>query len=193
MSSIRICSSGPRPGAGDQSISPRCGPDRVTTTAGSAACSDAGHACPAAHAPAVAFGFIPALAAWGLLLIQDTLAVAAPAEAAHASDLEMTIRDAKGAAVADAVVTVETPEHKPPPAKFTQPLEVKQHNLQFEPFVLVVPVGAEVRFPNEDSVHHQVYSFSPAKTFELKLYGKDQVSFLFVWATVTGLKVFNQG
>jgi len=86
----------------------------------------------------------------------------------------MTIRDAKGAAVADAVVTVETPEHKPPPARFAQPLEVKQHNLQFEPFVLVVPVGAEVRFPNEDSVHHQVYSFSPAKTFELKLYGKDQ-------------------
>ena len=31
-----------------------------------------------AHAPAVAFGFIPALAAWALLLIQTTLSIAAP-------------------------------------------------------------------------------------------------------------------
>jgi adenine/guanine/hypoxanthine permease len=33
---------------------------------------------PCAHAPAVAIGFIPALAAWGLLLIQTTLGIAAP-------------------------------------------------------------------------------------------------------------------
>jgi hypothetical protein len=33
-------------------------------------------------------------------------------------------------------------------------------------------VGAEVSFPNLDPVRHHVYSFSPAKTFELKLYSK---------------------
>jgi adenine/guanine/hypoxanthine permease len=33
---------------------------------------------PCAHAPAVAIGFIPALAAWALLLIQTTLQIAAP-------------------------------------------------------------------------------------------------------------------
>jgi hypothetical protein len=36
--------------------------------------------------------------------------------------------------------------------------------------VSVVTVGTEVAFPNRDSVRHHVYSFSPAKTFELKLY-----------------------
>jgi AGZA family xanthine/uracil permease-like MFS transporter len=33
---------------------------------------------PSRHAPAVAIGFIPSLAAWGLLLIQTTLSIAAP-------------------------------------------------------------------------------------------------------------------
>jgi len=51
---------------------------------------------------------------------------------------------------------------------------VEQRNMQFRPFVLIVPVGAEVAFPNHDPFQHHVYSFSPAKTFELKLYGHDE-------------------
>src|SRR6185437_15441331 len=47
-------------------------------------------------------------------------------------------------------------------------------NLQFDPFVLIVPVGANVSFPNRDPVRHHVYSFSPTHPFELKLYGKDE-------------------
>ena len=34
----------------------------------------------------------------------------------------------------------------------------------------MVQAGTPVAFPNHDKVRHQVYSFSPAKTFELKLY-----------------------
>ncbi len=49
-----------------------------------------------------------------------------------------------------------------------------QQNLQFDPFVLIVPAGASVAFPNRDTVRHQVYSFSPTHPFELKLYGKDE-------------------
>ena len=49
-------------------------------------------------------------------------------------------------------------------------LEMAQQKKQFVPEVLVVPVGSEVRFPNHDTVRHHVYSFSPAKKFELKLY-----------------------
>lgn len=45
-----------------------------------------------------------------------------------------------------------------------------QRNLAFSPLVLVVPLGARVDFPNNDSVSHQVYSFSPAKRFQLPLY-----------------------
>lgn len=45
-----------------------------------------------------------------------------------------------------------------------------QRNLAFVPQVLVVGVGAEVQFPNNDTVSHEVYSFSPAKRFQLPLY-----------------------
>jgi len=34
----------------------------------------------------------------------------------------------------------------------------------------VVQAGTPILFPNHDKVRHHVYSFSPAKTFELKLY-----------------------
>lgn len=45
-----------------------------------------------------------------------------------------------------------------------------QENHQFDPHVLVVPPGTEVDFPNRDNTQHHVYSFSPAKTFEIELY-----------------------
>lgn len=45
-----------------------------------------------------------------------------------------------------------------------------QRNTAFEPGVLVIEAGTAVSFPNSDTVRHQVYSFSPAKPFELPLY-----------------------
>ena len=45
-----------------------------------------------------------------------------------------------------------------------------QAGKQFVPQVLVVTTGTEVNFPNRDTVRHHVYSFSPVKKFELKLY-----------------------
>jgi plastocyanin len=45
-----------------------------------------------------------------------------------------------------------------------------QVNRAFEPDVLVIPVGSTVEFPNSDSVSHQIYSFSPARKFQLPLY-----------------------
>ena len=51
---------------------------------------------------------------------------------------------------------------------------VSQKNIQFHPFLTIVPVGADVSFPNFDPTKHHVYSFSPAKRFELKLFAKDQ-------------------
>lgn len=47
---------------------------------------------------------------------------------------------------------------------------IEQRGKQFNPLVSVIQMGADVTFPNFDSVRHHVYSFSPAKTFELKLY-----------------------
>jgi hypothetical protein len=47
---------------------------------------------------------------------------------------------------------------------------IEQINKQFSPAITVIQVGTPVNFPNRDSVRHHVYSFSLAKTFELKLY-----------------------
>jgi hypothetical protein len=40
----------------------------------------------------------------------------------------------------------------------------------FQPRVTVITTGTRALFPNFDTVRHHVYSFSPIKTFELKLY-----------------------
>jgi plastocyanin len=45
-----------------------------------------------------------------------------------------------------------------------------QAGLRFVPHTLVVQTGTLIEFPNSDSVNHHVYSFSPAKSFELPLY-----------------------
>lgn len=45
-----------------------------------------------------------------------------------------------------------------------------QIDKSFVPHVLIVPQNSLVSFPNSDDIRHHVYSFSPAKTFELKLY-----------------------
>lgn len=81
----------------------------------------------------------------------------------------MAVLDASGQPLADAVVFLDSAEAR----KQAKPLadaEMAQKKKQFVPGVLVVPVGSTVRFPNQDAVRHHVYSFSPAKKFELKLY-----------------------
>jgi plastocyanin len=97
------------------------------------------------------------------------------ATAAQAADLTVTIRTPQGKPVANAVVTAyPSGGYERSHIRFAWPYRVSQHDLMFDPFVLIVPVGAEVSFPNQDTVRHHVYSFSPAKTFELKLYGQDE-------------------
>lgn len=91
----------------------------------------------------------------------------------HASDLVVTIRDGGGKPVADAVVEVYPAAAARKPA-LRGNYEEAQQNLTFIPFVLAVPAGATVRFPNHDRVKHQVYSFSAPKTFTLDLYGHDE-------------------
>lgn len=77
--------------------------------------------------------------------------------------------------MADAVVTAyPNAAYDKSRIRFAWPYRVSQHDMTFDPFVLVVPVGGEVSFPNQDTVRHHVYSFSPAKSFELKLYGQDE-------------------
>lgn len=91
---------------------------------------------------------------------------------AAAEKTTFSVSDSSGNPVKDAVVMVASPTTGP--IKFSWPFEMKQKDLAFDPFVLIVPVGAEVKFPNLDRVRHHVYSFSKGNKFELKLYGKEE-------------------
>jgi len=86
----------------------------------------------------------------------------------HAAELTVNVTDAAGSPLTDAVVYAEPAGKAPVTAIATTAIE--QKNRQFYPLVSVIQTGASVTFPNRDKVKHHVYSFSPAKTFELKLY-----------------------
>ena len=90
----------------------------------------------------------------------------APAGALAASSI--VVRDAQGQPLAGAAVAVYAPEAGP---RIEHPTAVMdQKNEQFVPDFLVIRTGTDVSFPNSDQVLHHVYSFSPAKVFELPLY-----------------------
>jgi plastocyanin len=89
--------------------------------------------------------------------------------AAQAASVSVTVTDATGQPLADAVVTLEPATGKLPVKPMPQ-VDIAQAKRQFEPRLTVVTVGTPVNFPNFDTVRHQVYSFSPIKTFEIKLY-----------------------
>ena len=91
----------------------------------------------------------------------------APALAANVS---VAVVDSAGRPLPDAVITLEAPGRAHPAPKPAQGVEISQRNRHFEPSVTVIPVGTSVTFPNRDTVRHHVYSFSPTKTFEIKLY-----------------------
>jgi plastocyanin len=88
-----------------------------------------------------------------------------------AAELHVLVKDHRGRLVADAVVVAIPVE--PKNARLAKPPvdAVDQVDKQFVPYVKTVFVGSKVHFPNSDNIRHQVYSFSPAKKFELPLYG----------------------
>ena len=106
-----------------------------------------------------------------LAVILAALSIASPAAA---GDFTVMVTNAAGRPVKDAVVTIHPRGGAHGPIHFAWPYVMTQKDMQFDPFVLIVPVGATVSFPNRDPFRHHVYSFSPAKTFELKLYSHDE-------------------
>ncbi|MDB6132278.1 MAG: hypothetical protein JWM59_521 [Verrucomicrobiales bacterium] len=70
-----------------------------------------------------------------------------------------------------AVVYLEGPFRKPSPPATRQ---LTQKNLTFIPALLPVQVGTKVEFPNEDDTYHNIFSFSPAKRFDLGRYRPEE-------------------
>ncbi len=109
-------------------------------------------------------------------MLAGALLGAAPAPAAT---LAIAVRLPDGQPLPKAVVTVQPIGRKlPAPAPIHAVMD--QMHRMFVPEVLVVALGSTVSFPNSDSVSHQIYSFSPAKRFQLPLYrGKPYPPLLF--------------
>ncbi len=89
-----------------------------------------------------------------------------------ASTLSVTILDLDNQPVKNTVVELYNPDYVINASSYdgSKDFEVAQRMRQFDPFVLAVPVGSSITFPNYDKTRHHVYSFSPIKTFELKLF-----------------------
>lgn len=94
---------------------------------------------------------------------------------AAAGGLVVKVTDAAGKPLRDAVVTF-TPAGGAAIGEDIRkgPFVMAQKNIHFSRFVLAVPMGATVSFPNQDRVNHHVFSFSPAGPFQLPLYGPGQ-------------------
>ena len=97
-----------------------------------------------------------------------------PAATAGAATANIDVRGADGKPLAGAAVLIDTPKKSTAPIRFTWGTAMAQRKIQFDPHILIVPVGSTVTFPNYDKVRHHVYSFSKTKKFDLKLYGQDQ-------------------
>ena len=61
------------------------------------------------------------------------------------------------------------PRPATPPVK-----QMIQKNLTFLPLLLPVQAGTKVEFPNLDDTYHNIFSFSPAKRFDLGRYRSDE-------------------
>lgn len=90
------------------------------------------------------------------------------AHSAAGAVVTVTVKSTAGSVVTDAAVVFE-PLDGMAPASHPAAI-IDQVNKAFVPHLTVVRTGTSVTFPNSDRIHHQVYSFSPAKAFQLDLY-----------------------
>jgi plastocyanin len=90
----------------------------------------------------------------------------------------VNVATASGATPRDRVIMFDPLDAAPPVDH--DAVVIDQLNKHFVPRVSVARAGTAITFPNSDHIRHQVYSFSPAKTFSLKLYaGSPQTPIIF--------------
>lgn len=66
------------------------------------------------------------------------------------------------------------PDRRKTAAAAGEVFEMQTRGKQFQPQTLVVPVGATVRFPNNDPILHNVFSSGAQSRFDLGLYGNGE-------------------
>jgi plastocyanin len=100
---------------------------------------------------------------WKTIMVACAAIAAASASAA---DVTGNIQLANGSGAKNAVVWLSGAE-KSKPMKNAM---VDQRDMRFIPHVSVVTVGSTVRFPNDDTVYHNVFAEFDAKKFDLGMY-----------------------
>jgi len=96
------------------------------------------------------------------------LALALSPLAVQAVPVTVQLRGPGGQPLAGAAVAVEVKGRSGRTS--TAKAEIGQRDRQFTPQLLIVQTGTAVNFPNFDTVRHHVYSFSPIKVIDIKLY-----------------------
>lgn len=96
------------------------------------------------------------------------LGLALAANATRAASIEVQVRDAAGNPLGDSAIYA-VPASGGSEARGAR-AAIEQVDREFVPYLTVIQVGTTVTFPNRDPILHHVYSFSPAKPFEIKLY-----------------------
>lgn len=94
--------------------------------------------------------------------------VVAWACAAGAASLTVRVRTPAGTPVEDTAVVLDPVSGTPPRSRRSATIE--QRDRDFVPYLTIIQKGTAIDFPNRDPFKHHVYSFSPAKVFEIKLY-----------------------
>jgi plastocyanin len=101
----------------------------------------------------------------GAVALAALLAAGGPA---LAGGIDAFVTTPDGQALADAVVVLEPAGGAPAASRAT--VTIAQRDRELVPYATVVQTGTTIEFPNQDPFKHHLFSFSPAKTFEIKLY-----------------------
>lgn len=88
----------------------------------------------------------------------------------YGANLNSFIADDEGKPVEYAVVTATPTSFAIKDSKTQLVMTVDQVDKEFIDYVTPIQVGTTVQFPNNDKIRHHIYSFSPAKKFEIPLY-----------------------
>lgn len=106
---------------------------------------------------------------------------------AYGQSVQVTLVDAEGQPLENAVVELLIPESQRNGYQQQTNSLIDQRDKEFVPAISVVTAGSQVNFPNSDDILHHVYSFSSAKTFNIPLYGQGENDDYFETFTESGI------
>lgn len=107
-------------------------------------------------------------------LLLTAIGVLSSSFSAQAGSLVGALTDKNGQPVSHAALYAIPIGVALPEKKADETAVVTQENYAFSPYLTVVRTGTLVRFPNKDKHEHHLKSFSPAKTFELRVNSKKE-------------------